>query len=82
MEAQTSECPAAFFHRNRHLLHDFQPKAFQRGDVHRCIGQQANPLDAKIGKNLATQADGPQNAPRPRLLTLTGAQLLMQDDAG
>ena len=39
---------AALFDRNRHLLDDLEPEAFQRGDVHGSVGEQANALNTKI----------------------------------
>jgi hypothetical protein len=44
---------AAFLHRYRHLLYNFQPESLQGGDVHGCIRQQPNPLDAQVRQDLA-----------------------------
>jgi len=39
---------AAFLYRNRHLLHNFQAKALESGDVHGRIRQQPDPMDAQV----------------------------------
>src|SRR5215472_12319063 len=73
--------PRTLLHRDVHLLHDLQPEAFQRRDMHGRIRQQPDPLDAQVGKNLPPQPDGPQDAPRAVLRALALAQLLVQNDA-
>ena len=41
---------------DRHLLHDLDAEAFQRDNLARVIGQQANGVEAEIGKNLRADA--------------------------
>ncbi len=55
--------PAALFHWDGNLLHNLQPKAFERGNVHRRIRKQANAVNAQVRQYLPAQSDGPQNAP-------------------
>ena len=42
--------------RNRHLLHDLDAEAFQRDNLARVIGQQADGVEAEVGENLRSQA--------------------------
>ena len=71
----------AFFHRNRHLLDDFEAEAFEGRDVHGRVGEQADALDAEVGEDLAAEADGAQDAAGAGLGAFAGAQFLMQDEA-
>ena len=48
--------------KDRHLLDDFDVEALERGDVRRCIGEQADFVDARIGKDLAAEAYLAQDA--------------------
>ena len=75
------QCAYTLFDRNRNLLDDFEAEAFQRGNVHRRIRQQADALDAEVGENLAAEADGAEDAPGAGLRAFAGAQLLVQNEA-
>ena len=44
------------------------------------IRKQADAADAEVGKNLATQANGTEDAAGARLGTFARAQLLVQDE--
>src|SRR5580692_663843 len=56
------EGAGALFYGNGDLLDDFEAEAFEGGNVHRGVGQQADALDAKVGKDLATESDGAENS--------------------
>ena len=66
---------------DRHLLDDFEAEAFEGGDVHGRVGEQADALDSQIGEDLAAEADGAQDAAGAGLGAFAGAQFLMQDEA-
>ena len=72
------QCAYTLFDRNRNLLDDLEAEAFQRGNVHGRVRQQANTLDAEVGENLAAEADGAEDAPGAGLRPLPAAQLLVQ----
>jgi hypothetical protein len=71
----------ALFDRNRHLLDDFEAEAFEGGDVHGRVREQADALDAEVGEDLAAEADGAQDAAGAGLGAFAGAQFLMEDEA-
>ncbi len=52
----------ALFDGDGDLLDDFEAEAFEGGDVHGGIGEQADALDAEIGEDLAAEADGAEDA--------------------
>lgn len=49
---------AALFNGNGNLLDDFETEAFEGGDMHGGVREHANALDAEVGENLASEADG------------------------
>ncbi len=70
----------AFFYGDGDLLDNFEAEAFQCGNVHGSVGEQADALDAKVGKDLAAEADGAEDAAGAGLRALTGAELLVEDE--
>jgi len=73
--------PGALFYGDGHLLYDFEAEAFQRWDVHGGVRQQADPLNAKVGEDLAAEADGAEDAAGTGLRALARAELLVQEEA-
>ena len=73
--------PGAFFDGDGDLLDDFEAEAFEGGDVHGGVGEQADALDAEIGEDLAAEADGAEDAAGAVLGSLSGAKLAMEDEA-
>ena len=63
------------------MLDDFEAEAFEGGDVHGRVGEQADALNAQIGEDLAAEADGAQDAAGAGLGAFAGAQFLMEDEA-
>jgi len=68
----------ALFDGDGDLLDDFQAEAFEGGDVHGGVREQADALDSQVGEDLAAEADGAQDAAGAGLLAFAGAQFLMQ----
>ena len=54
--------PRALFDGDGDLLDDFEAEAFEGGDVHGRVREQADALDAEIGEDLAAEADGAEDA--------------------
>ena len=81
------QCPkrrsgaGALFDGDGDLFDDFEAEAFERGNVHGGVGEQANALDAEVGEDLAAEADGAKDAAGAGLRALAGAELLVEEDA-
>jgi len=58
--------------RYRHLLNDFEAEAFEGGDVHRGVAQQADAADSQVEEDLAAKADGADDA---LLMVFVGCRL-------
>jgi hypothetical protein len=72
----------AFFYGDGDLFDDLQAEAFEGGDMHGGVGEETDALDTEVGKNLAAQPDGAEDAAGAGLGAFTGAQFLMEDEAG
>ena len=71
----------ALFDGDGDLLDDFEAEAFEGGDVHGGVGEQADALDAEVGEDLAAEADGAEDASGAVLRAFAGAEFLMEDEA-
>ena len=69
---------ATFLDGDGYLLDNFEAEAFEGGDVHGGVGEQADALDSQVGQDLAAEADGAEDAAGAGLLAFAGAQFLMQ----
>ena len=63
------------------MLDDFKSEAFEGGDVHGRVGEEADALDPQIRQDLAAEADGAEDAASAGLCAFAGAQFLMEDEA-
>lgn len=63
------------------MLDDFEAEALEGGDVHGGVGEEADALDAKVGEDLAAEADGAKDASGAVLRAFAGAELLMENEA-
>ena len=76
-----SNNPAAFLDGDGDLLDDFEAEAFEGGDVHGGVGEQADALDAEVGEDLSAEADGAEDAAGAGLGGFAGAEFAVEDEA-